>query len=315
MSCLMLASRDDYSKVINLLVSHGANVNSQDVNGFSALCYAAQYGREESVLKLLQLGAEKNLKTKIGRTATDLATQFKHTQIIRILSSTSSQNSCSNPYFSEESQDCAGKLDDLELLFHGLGLGSLTDIIINHDLSWSQLLNMDQNDLHNIGISEPGDQQTVLKAVQQMELDRVGLQTVIELGASNEGSEELHTFLLSVRQQCAYLTETIQDVVSRFPRRASQLVFSLDPNGEAQAVCNQLLIQTKDLQQEVTLLRKLLCQVDQADDCSEVPVFPSRRSWRRVLQGAALSVVVAGVALLVATNSNMRVQLNQWRGW
>lgn len=36
-------------------------------------------------------------------------------------------------------------------------------------------------------------------------------------------SEELHNFLISVRQQCCYLTETIQDVISRFPRQASQV--------------------------------------------------------------------------------------------
>ncbi|KAK7891752.1 hypothetical protein WMY93_023715 [Mugilogobius chulae] len=301
MSCLMLVSRDGYSKAINLLVSHGASVNSQDLNGFTALCYAVQYGREESVLKLLQLGADKNIKTKLGKTATDLATQFKHLQIIRILASTSGQNSCANPFYSEESRDCANKLDDLELLFHGLGLGYLTDIINDHDISWSQLLTMDSNDLQEMGITEPGDQQKVLRAVQQMELDKVDLETVSELGAVNAGSEELHTFLVSVKQQCSYLTETIQDVVSRFPRRASQMVFTLDPNGETQSVCNQLLIQTKDLQQEVTLLRNLLCQMDQAEDCSHVPTLPSGLSlrWRRVLKGAALSSLGAGVLALL----------------
>ena len=35
MSCLMQAARDGYSKVINLLASHGAHVNAQDVNGYT----------------------------------------------------------------------------------------------------------------------------------------------------------------------------------------------------------------------------------------------------------------------------------------
>ncbi|XP_020774847.2 ankyrin repeat, SAM and basic leucine zipper domain-containing protein 1 [Boleophthalmus pectinirostris] len=315
MSCLMLASRSSYSKVINLLVSHGASVNAQDLNGYTALCYAVQYGREESVLKLLQLGADKNLKTKLGKTATDLALQLKHTQIARILTSTSNQNPCAYPFFSEESQDCASKLDELELLFHGLGLGYLTDIITDQDISWSQLLTMDKTDLHKIGITEPEDQQKVLTAVQQLELDRVDLETVSELGAANMGSEELHTFLISMRQQCCYLTETIQDVVNRFPCRASQLVFSLDPQGKALSVCNQLLIQTKDLHQEVTLLRNLLCQMDQADDCSEVPVISSKLSWRRVLKGAALSMLGAGALLLLAKGPGVRTHLGQWSRW
>lgn len=36
-------------------------------------------------------------------------------------------------------------------------------------------------------------------------------------------SEELYNFLISLRQQCCYLTETVQDVISRFPRRTSQV--------------------------------------------------------------------------------------------
>ena len=36
-------------------------------------------------------------------------------------------------------------------------------------------------------------------------------------------SEDLQNFLISVNQQCCYLTETIQDVISRFPRQASQV--------------------------------------------------------------------------------------------
>lgn len=313
MTCLMLASRDGFPKVINLLVSHGANVNAQDLNGFTALCFAVQYGREEAVLKLLQLGADKNLKTKLGRTAADLATQFKHAQILRILACSSSQNSCVIPFFSEESRDCANKLDEMELLFHGLGLDYLTDIITDHDISWSHLLNMDKDDLHKIGITEPKDQQKVLTAVRQMELDKVDLETVNELGGACAGSEELHMFLLSVRQQCSYLTEAIHDVVSRFPRRASQLVFSLDPNGEAQSACGQLLIQTKDLQQEVTVLRNLLCQMAQAEDCCDVPEVSPKLRWRCVLKGAALSTLGAGALLLLA--KGQRVHLDQWSRW
>ncbi|KAJ0069757.1 hypothetical protein NL108_013307, partial [Boleophthalmus pectinirostris] len=270
MSCLMLASRSSYSKVINLLVSHGASVNAQDLNGYTALCYAVQYGREESVLKLLQLGADKNLKTKLGKTATDLALQLKHTQVVYQYHCITINLCFEVVYHITRLWVCnlflcvffsASKLDELELLFHGLGLGYLTDIITDQDISWSQLLTMDKTDLHKIGITEPEDQQKVLTAVQQLELDRVDLETVSELGAANMGSvEELHTFLISMRQQCCYLTETIQDVVNRFPCRASQLVFSLDPQGKALSVCNQLLIQTKDLHQEVTLLRNLLCQ-------------------------------------------------------
>lgn len=40
----MLAARDNYSKVINLLVSHGAEINIQECNGYTVcyLCLSSQ---------------------------------------------------------------------------------------------------------------------------------------------------------------------------------------------------------------------------------------------------------------------------------
>ncbi|XP_036963127.1 ankyrin repeat, SAM and basic leucine zipper domain-containing protein 1 [Acanthopagrus latus] len=294
MTCLMLAARDGYSKVINLLVSHGADINTQDCNGYTALSIAVQYGREEAVLKLLQLGADKTIRTKKGKSPADLSVIFKHTQIGRILAS-SSHISNANAFNSMEetltkffktnseppsSNESVTKLDELELLLHGLDLGYLSDIMTENDITWSYLLTMEKEDLEKIGITDPVVQQKVLSAMQQMHLDKVDLDTIGKLEAADCGSEELHNFLISVRQQCCYLTETIQDVISRFPRQASQLVFSLDPKKEAQAVCNQLVIQTKDLQKEVTCLHNLLCQMDEAGDPCQPPQPGSHSNWR-----------------------------------
>lgn len=50
-----------------------------------ALSVAVQYGKEEAVLKLLQLGADKTLKNKVGKTPADLAVIFKHPQVHEVL--------------------------------------------------------------------------------------------------------------------------------------------------------------------------------------------------------------------------------------
>ncbi|MEQ2233947.1 hypothetical protein ILYODFUR_026964, partial [Ilyodon furcidens] len=118
---------------------------------------------------------------------------------------------------------------------------------------------MEEEDFRKIGITDPVDQQKLLSAVQQMHLDKVDLDK-IQMGAEENGHEDLQNFLLSVSHQCCYLTEILQDVISRFPCQASQLILSLDPKKEAQAVCNQLVVQTKDLQKEVICLHNLLCQ-------------------------------------------------------
>ncbi|XP_024235825.1 ankyrin repeat, SAM and basic leucine zipper domain-containing protein 1 isoform X1 [Oncorhynchus tshawytscha] len=326
MTSLMLASRDGYSQVINLLLSHGAEVNSQDENGYTALSVAVQYGREEAVLKLLQLGADKTLKTKAEKSAADLAKVFKRPQIARILASpgnalTNGQVTSSkeetlfkffkrDPDLSADSKERLSKLCDIELLLHGLNLEYLSDIMLENDITWSYLVTMEKDDLEKIGISDPKDQQKVLSAVKEMHLDRVDLDTVDQLENIDTGSEELYNFLISLRQQCCYLTETVQDVISRFPRRASELVLSLDPKKEAQAICNELVAQTGDLQKEVACLKNLLHKMDPAGDFCPLPQPGSHGDWRRrVLKRLALSMLGAGLLFALSRAKSAKVYL------
>lgn len=46
-----------------------------------ALSLAVENGRQEAVLKLLQLGADQTLRTKAGKSPADLAVIFKHSQV------------------------------------------------------------------------------------------------------------------------------------------------------------------------------------------------------------------------------------------
>uniref|UniRef100_A0A3B3YLH8 Uncharacterized protein n=1 Tax=Poecilia mexicana TaxID=48701 RepID=A0A3B3YLH8_9TELE len=313
MTCLMLAARDGLCKVINLLVSHGAEINVQDSKGYTALSIAVQYGKEQAVLKLLQLGADKTIRTKTGKSPADLAEMFRHTQIARILASSSKLSAvpaCSSSMeetlaklFKTNSDflssvESATKLDELELLLHGLNLGYLTDIFtFFFFFCWFF------PPFCQIGITNPVDQQKVLSAVQQMHLDKVDLDK-IQLGTGENGCEDLQNFLLSVRHQCCYLTEMLQDVISRFPRQASQLVLSLDPKKEAQTVCSQLVVQTKDLQKEVSCLHNLLCQMDAAKDCCQLPEPDSQlRVWTWAVTGVGVSMLGAALFLFLCKPS------------
>uniref|UniRef100_A0A3Q2QJF1 Ankyrin repeat, SAM and basic leucine zipper domain containing 1 n=1 Tax=Fundulus heteroclitus TaxID=8078 RepID=A0A3Q2QJF1_FUNHE len=311
-TCLMLAARDGYTKVINLLLSHGAEINIQDSKGYTALSIAVQHGREEAVLKLLQLGADKTIRTKYGKSPAELAELHKRTQIARILASSSQLSAVPASTSIEEmlsqlfktnsdavSKERETKLDELELLLHGLDLGYLTDILAEHDITWSYLFTMDEEDFEKIGITDPVDRQKLLSAVQQMHLDKVDLDK-IQLGTGDSGSEDLQNFLLSVGHQCCYLTETLQDVISRFPRQASQLIISLDPKKEAQIACKQLIVQTQDLQKEIICLHNLLCQLDEARDCCQLPQPDSHKSSRTwTMTGVALSVLGAASLLFL----------------
>ncbi|XP_066541229.1 ankyrin repeat, SAM and basic leucine zipper domain-containing protein 1 isoform X2 [Hoplias malabaricus] len=315
MTCLMLAARDGYCQVINLLVSHGAELDFQDDSGATALMLAVQYGNEGAVLKLLQLGADKSIKSKAGKTAADLAQELKHPQIYRILSSSGDFPDNSGKLSKAETVfkflkrnpdppsglESSAKLCDIELLLHGLNLEYLTDVMMDNDITWSYLLTMEKEDLEKIGVIDPEDQKKVLNAIQEMHLDRVDVDTLTRLDNIESGSEELYNFLISLRQQCCYLTETVQDVISRFPRSPSELVLTWDPKKEAQAICTELVAQTADLQKELTCLRDLLSKMDPPEYTFQpsLPKSPVSKR-RRVLKNLTLSVLGAGLLLLLS---------------
>uniref|UniRef100_A0A8C1MUS8 Ankyrin repeat, SAM and basic leucine zipper domain-containing protein 1 n=1 Tax=Cyprinus carpio TaxID=7962 RepID=A0A8C1MUS8_CYPCA len=280
MTCLMLAARDGYCQVINLLVSHGAELNFQNDNGLTALIMAVQYGREAAVLKLLQLGADKFIKTKTGKTAADMAKVFNYPEISRILDSkdlsTVNGNAPSkaealykflnqNPDPSSACKESSSKLSDIELLLHGLNLDHLSDIMVENDVTWSDLLIMEKGDLEKIGVTNPEDQKKILSTMEQMHLDKVDLDTLTPLNNIDSGSEDFLNFLISLKQQCCYLTETLQDVISRFPRSPAEVVLTCDPKKEAQALCTELVTQTGDLQKEILCLKTLLSKTDHTE--------------------------------------------------
>uniref|UniRef100_A0A8C2AE77 Ankyrin repeat, SAM and basic leucine zipper domain containing 1 n=1 Tax=Cyprinus carpio TaxID=7962 RepID=A0A8C2AE77_CYPCA len=268
MTCLMLAARDGYCQVINLLVSHGAELNFQNDNGLTALITAVQYGRKSAVLKLLQLGADNFIKTKTGKTAADIAKMSSYPEISRILSSTdlSTVNVSApskaealykflsqNPDLSSACKESSSKLSDIELLLHGLNLDHLSDIMV---VSQSIYFTV-------IGVTNPEDQKKILSTMEQMHLDKVDLDTQTPLNNIDSGSEDFLNFLISLKQQCCYLTENLQDVISRFS--PSEVVLTCDPKKEAQALCTELVTQTGDLQKEILCLKTLLSKGDHTE--------------------------------------------------
>ncbi|XP_066561255.1 ankyrin repeat, SAM and basic leucine zipper domain-containing protein 1 [Amia ocellicauda] len=307
MSPLMFAARDGYAKVITLLISHGAEVNAQDVNGYTALMFAVQYARETAVLKLLELGANRTLRTKDGKSAAEIAQAHKRFQIARILAA--SQNHLGDELVSKEetlyrffkrnpdpiptSNESASKLVDIEVLLHGLNLEHLTDIMLENDITWGYLLTMEKEDLEKIGITDLEDQKKIMSAIQEIQLDKADLRKFTELGNFDCSSTELYNYLISLRQQCCYLTETVQDVINKLPKRSCELVLAWDPQMESQSLCEELVLQTGDLHKEVTCLRNLLDKMNHTEDPCRLP---SAAVGRKFLKG--LAVALCGIGLL-----------------
>ena len=78
----------DQVEMARFLISKGAGVNHVDTNGMTALLYAASidFGSPAMIDMLLKAGARTGMKTKEGKTALELARQYKHTHLIASLS-------------------------------------------------------------------------------------------------------------------------------------------------------------------------------------------------------------------------------------
>lgn len=72
-------------KIIDLLLSRGADVNSRTRNGTTPLHTAALYARKEVAERLLEAKADVNAKSQSGATALALATAAKNWPIVEML--------------------------------------------------------------------------------------------------------------------------------------------------------------------------------------------------------------------------------------
>ncbi len=81
----MLAATINNLEIVNILISHGADVNQADEGGATLLIYAVWKGNKDIVALLLKNGADIYAKTRDGRTPLSVAKQAGHTEIIEML--------------------------------------------------------------------------------------------------------------------------------------------------------------------------------------------------------------------------------------
>ena len=83
---LFKAIKENNIEAVKLLLERGADINTKDKDGRTALMYAASAGCTETVKLLLDHGADINAKTKYGyRTALMLAAIGGHTETVKLL--------------------------------------------------------------------------------------------------------------------------------------------------------------------------------------------------------------------------------------
>ncbi|NXL16324.1 ASZ1 protein, partial [Setophaga kirtlandii] len=271
MTALMYAARKGYPRVVGFLVAHGSHINAQDENGYTALIWAAQHGHKSVILKLLELGADKNLQTKDEKTAADLAKINKHLEIFSLLSLAA--NHLQGRYrktveqeaicrfttaVSDHSVGSYSAFHDMEVFLHGLGLEHIRELLQEQGIALRQLLTMQKDDLIQIGITNPGDQQKLLDAINDLQVEEKKFEDISEIMKLELSEDELLKFLQKLNKECSKLIIPVQTMNNRFLKNSHKMVLQWTPTECYIEVCKDVICSVKKLEEEVDKLKDLV---------------------------------------------------------
>ncbi|NWY44015.1 ASZ1 protein, partial [Sylvia atricapilla] len=280
MTALMYAARKGYPRVVAFLVAHGSHINAQDENGYTALIWAAQHGHKSVILKLLELGADKNLQTKDEKTAADLAKINKHLEIFSLLSLAANhlqgryqrgktvEQDAICKFLTAVSDHSIGLINylyssysafhDIEVFLHGLGLEHIRGLLEEQDIALRQLLTMQKDDLIQIGITDPGDQQKLLDAINDLQVEEKKFEDVSEIMKLELSEDELLKFLQQLNKECTKLIIPVQTMNSHFLKNSHKMVLQWAPTECYVEVCKDVICSVKKLGEEVGKLKDLV---------------------------------------------------------
>ncbi|NXC42317.1 ASZ1 protein, partial [Penelope pileata] len=271
MTPLMYAAIKGYPRVVGLLVAHGSHVNAQDENGYSALIWAAHHGHKSVVFRLLELGADKNLQTKDKKTAAELAKINKHLEIYSLLSlavnhwqgkyhETAKQEAVYKflTSVSDNSVSSCSTLDDMEVFLHGLGLEHIIGLLKERDVYLRRLLIMQKEELTQIGITNPVDQQKLLDAITELRVEERRIGDLPEMLNLEVSGDECLKFLQKLNKECSNLTVPVQTMNKYLLKNSHKMVLQWAPTERFIEVCQDLICNIEKLGEEVNRLKDLM---------------------------------------------------------
>ncbi|NWT85163.1 ASZ1 protein, partial [Lanius ludovicianus] len=278
MTALMYAARKGYARVVAFLVAHGSHINAQDENGYTALIWAAQHGHRSVILKLLELGADKNLQTKDEKTAAELAKINKHSEIFSLLSLAANhlqerchktvENEATCKFVTAISDHRVGLInylyssysafDDMEVFLQGLDLEHIRGLLKEKDITLKHLLTMQKDDLIQIGITNPGDQQKLLDAINELQVEEKKIEDISEIMKLELSEDEFLKFLQKLNKECNKLIIPVQTMNDHFLKNSDKMVLQWAPTECYIEVCKDLICSVNKLGDEVGKLKDLV---------------------------------------------------------
>ncbi|XP_039918213.1 ankyrin repeat, SAM and basic leucine zipper domain-containing protein 1 isoform X2 [Hirundo rustica] len=323
MTALMYAARKGYTRVVAFLVAHGSHINAQDENGYTALMWAAQHGHKSVILKLLELGADKNLQTKDEKTAAELAKINKHLEIFSLLSLAA--NHLQRRYDKTVEQEAICKFltavsdhnvgsystyHDMEVFLHGLGLEHIKGLFEEQDIALRQLLTMQKDDLIQIGITNPGDQQKLLDAINDLQEEEKKFEDVSEIMKLELSEDELLKFLQKLNNECSKLIIPVQTMNNHFLKNSHKMVLQWAPTECYTEVCKDVICNVKKLGEEVGKLKDLVVKYEAKNKPNHVKLPKKAASLeKRLVKMGVVTLFGFGFFLFVIKLVAKRAQM------
>ncbi|KAJ7425005.1 Ankyrin repeat, SAM and basic leucine zipper domain-containing protein 1 [Willisornis vidua] len=224
MTALMYAARKGCAQVVVLLVAHGSHIDAQDENGYS-------------IFNLLSLTAN-HLQRRSDKPIEREATCKSLTAI---------------PGYRVGSPS---PFDAMEVFLHGLGLEHIRGLLKEQDVALSQLVVMQKDDLIQIGITNPGDQQKLLGAIKDLQVDEKRIEDLPETLKLELSEDEFFKVLQKLNKECNKLIIPVQTMNKHFlknsHKRASSETYI--------EVCKDVVCSIKKLEEEVVKLKDLVVE-------------------------------------------------------
>ena len=122
-SPLISATFLDVAEAVKLLIDAGADLNSKNKEGSTALHTAAAFGKTEIANMLMDAGADLNVQNNEGSTPLHTSAFFCHTDIVKILLKKGADKSIKNKYNQTPYETVSMPYEKLEEVYEAIGKG------------------------------------------------------------------------------------------------------------------------------------------------------------------------------------------------
>ncbi|XP_021240534.1 ankyrin repeat, SAM and basic leucine zipper domain-containing protein 1 isoform X5 [Numida meleagris] len=244
MTPLIYAARKGYPCVVRLLVAHGSHINAQDESGYSI------YG-------LLSL--------TVNHSQGKYCETTKQETVYKFLTAASdhSVSSCST-------------FDAMDVFLHGIGLEHIIGLLKERDVYLWQLLTMQKEEMMQIGITNPVDQQKLLDAINELQVEETRFRDLPELVNLEVSGDECLKFLQKLNKECSNLTVPVQTISKHFLKNSHKMVLQWTPTERHIEVCKDLICNVEKLGEEVKRLNELVTKEEEQRSDLSLVVFPEK---------------------------------------